>query len=71
VSERRGSYTDTIDEQWALIEPIVSVWEAAHPSVSGHSGRCEMRRIVDAIFYQTGRAASGACCRTVSRRPRR
>jgi transposase len=52
VSERRGYYTDTTDEQWALIEPVLLAWKAAHPSVSGHSGGYNYRRIVDAIFYQ-------------------
>ncbi|WP_369125696.1 transposase, partial [Catenulispora rubra] len=52
MSERRGYYTDTTDEQWALLEPLVTAWKAKHPSVSGHQGRYPMRRIVDAIFYQ-------------------
>lgn len=52
VSERRGYYTDTTDEQWALVEPVITAWKARHPSVSGHDGRYPMRAIVDAIFYQ-------------------
>jgi transposase len=52
VGEREGYWTDTTDEQWALIEPVLLAWKAAHPSVSGHSGRYGYRRIVDAIFYQ-------------------
>lgn len=52
MSERRGYYTDTTDEQWSLIEPVITAWKVQHPSVSGHSGRYEMRAIVDAIFYQ-------------------
>jgi len=52
VSERERYYTDTTDEQWALIEPVLLAWKAAHPSVSGHSGSYDYRRIVDAIFYQ-------------------
>jgi transposase len=52
VSERRGYYTDTTDEQWALVEPMIAAWKARHPSVSGHDGRYPMRAIVDAIFYQ-------------------
>jgi transposase len=31
---------------------VITAWKAAHPSVSGHCGRYEMRAIVDAIFYQ-------------------
>jgi transposase len=52
VSQRRGYYTDTTDEQWALVEPVIVAWKARHPSVSGHDGRYPMRAIVDAIFYQ-------------------
>ncbi|MFE2448935.1 IS5 family transposase [Streptomyces sp. NPDC021218] len=52
MSERRGYYTDTTDEQWALIEPVITAWKAAHPSVSGHAGRYEMRAIVNALLYQ-------------------
>lgn len=52
MSEHRGYYTDTTDEQWALIEPLLIGWKAGHRSVSGHSGRYPLRRIVDAIFYQ-------------------
>lgn len=52
MSERRGYYTDTTDEQWALVGPVITAWKAQHPSVSGHGGRYEMRAIVDAIFYQ-------------------
>lgn len=52
MSGRHGYYTDTTDEQWALIEPVIVAWKAQHPSVSGHAGRYRMRAIVDAIFYQ-------------------
>jgi transposase len=52
VSERRGYYTDTTDEQWALIEPVIAAWKAQHSSVSGHTGRYTMRGIVDALIYQ-------------------
>ena len=52
MNERRGYYTDTTDEQCSLIEPVVTACKAAHPSVSGHCGRYEMRAIVDAIFDQ-------------------
>jgi len=52
MSERRGYYTDTTDERWALIEPVITAWKAQHLSVAGHTGRYHMRAIVDAIFYQ-------------------
>jgi len=32
---------------------VITAWKAAHPSVSGHQGRYEMREIVNAIFYQS------------------
>ena len=52
MSKRRGYYTDTTDEQWALIGPVITAWKVQHPSVSGHAGRYEMRAVVDASFYQ-------------------
>jgi transposase len=52
VSERKRYRSDLSDERWALIEPVVTAWKAAHPSVSGHQGRYEMREIVNAILYQ-------------------
>lgn len=50
--ERRGYPSDLTDERWALIEPVITAWKAAHPSVSGHQGRYAMREIINAIFYQ-------------------
>ncbi|MGR8008159.1 transposase [Streptomyces hypolithicus] len=44
--------SDVSDEQWALVEPVISAWKAGHPSVSGHQGRYAMREIVNAILYQ-------------------
>ncbi len=35
VSERKPYHTDLYDEQWALVEPVTTAWEAAQPSVSG------------------------------------
>lgn len=51
--ERRGYPSDLTDERWSLIEPMLSAWKAAHPSVSGHQGRYAMREIINAIFYQS------------------
>lgn len=50
--ERRGYPSDLTQERWALIEPVITAWKAAHPSVSGHQGRYAMREIINAIFYQ-------------------
>lgn len=44
--------SDVSDEQWVLVEPVITAWKAAHPSVSGHQGRYAMREIVNAILYQ-------------------
>src|SRR3954447_4950982 len=52
VSERKRYPSDLSDERWALIEPVITAWKAAHPSVSGHQGAYEMREIVNAILYQ-------------------
>jgi transposase len=52
VTERKLYPSDLTDAQWALIEPVITAWKAAHPSVSGHEGGYEMREIVNAIRYQ-------------------
>lgn len=52
MSERKPYKTDLSDAQWALIEPVIVAWKAAHPSVSGHQGRYEMREIVNALLYR-------------------
>ncbi|WP_369408825.1 transposase [Herbidospora mongoliensis] len=52
VTERKPYLSDLSDAQWALIEPVVTAWKAAHPSVSGHQGNYELREIVNAIRYQ-------------------
>jgi transposase len=52
VSERKRYPSDLTDERWALIEPVISAWKAAHRSVSGHQGGYEMREIINAILYQ-------------------
>ncbi|MFD8530507.1 IS5 family transposase [Streptosporangium canum] len=52
MSERKPYPSDLSDERWALIEPVITAWKAAHPSVSGHQGAYEMREIINAILYQ-------------------
>jgi transposase len=51
VSDRKPYPSDLSDAQWDLIRPVITAWKAAHPSVSGHAGRYEMREIVNAIRY--------------------
>jgi transposase len=53
VNERKRYPSDLTDERWALIEPVITAWKAAHRSVSGHQGGYEMREIVNAILYQS------------------
>jgi transposase len=48
VSERKPCKNDLSDEQWALVEPVIIAWKAAHASVSGHQGRYAMREMVNA-----------------------
>ncbi|MFB9720519.1 IS5 family transposase [Planobispora longispora] len=52
MTERKSYPSDLTDAQWALIEPVLTAWKAAHPSVSGHKGNYELREIVNAIRYQ-------------------
>ncbi|MFF5113605.1 transposase [Streptosporangium sp. NPDC000509] len=52
MSERKPYPSDLSDEQWALIEPVITAWKAAYRSVSGHQGNYAMREIVNAILYQ-------------------
>ncbi|MFF4776364.1 transposase [Microtetraspora fusca] len=53
MSKRKPYPSDLSDERWALIEPMITAWKAAHPSVSGHQGGYHMREIVNAILYQS------------------
>ncbi|MGP4087827.1 transposase [Streptomyces sp. KR55] len=53
--------SDLSDEQWALIEPVITAWKDRHRSVSGHQGAYEMREIVNAILYQSRTGCQWAC----------
>lgn len=53
VSERKPYQGDLTDEQWALIEPVLTAWKNRHRSVSGHHGRYSLREIVNSILYQS------------------
>ncbi|WP_328826885.1 transposase [Streptomyces ureilyticus] len=52
MSERKPYKTDVSDEQWALVEPVITAWKAAHPSASGHQGRFAMPEIVNGLLYE-------------------
>ncbi|MGW3731117.1 IS5 family transposase, partial [Streptomyces sp. NPDC000851] len=52
MSMRKPYPSDLTNEQWELVEPVITAWKARHPSVSGHQGKYAMREIVNAILYQ-------------------
>ncbi|MEN3583258.1 IS5 family transposase [Streptomyces sp. ZYX-F-203] len=52
MSMRKPYPSDLTDEQWELVEPVITAWKARHPSVSGHQGKYAMREIVNATLYQ-------------------
>ncbi|MDQ0772988.1 transposase [Streptomyces aurantiacus] len=59
MSDRKPYSSDVSDEQWALVEPVITAGKAGHPSVSGHQGRYAMREIVNAILYQNRSGCQG------------
>lgn len=51
----RGPYpSDLSDEHWVLIEPMITAWKQARVarSATGVPGACDLREVVNAIFYQ-------------------
>ncbi|MFJ8932096.1 IS5 family transposase [Streptomyces sp. NPDC102364] len=54
MSEREPYPSDLTDERWALIEPAITAWkqERVGRSATGDPGSCDLREIVNAIFYQ-------------------
>ncbi len=52
MQTRKPCPSDLSDEAWELIGPVLDSWKARHPSVSGHTGRYDLREIVNAILYQ-------------------
>jgi hypothetical protein len=52
--EREPYPSDSADEQWAVIEPMITAWkqDRVARSVTGDPGSCDLREIVNAIFYQ-------------------
>ncbi|MEU4206114.1 IS5 family transposase [Streptomyces sp. NPDC026294] len=52
MSGRNPYPSDLTDEQWQLVEPVISAWKAEHPSATSHQGKYEMREIVNTILYQ-------------------
>ncbi|MEU7835959.1 MULTISPECIES: hypothetical protein [unclassified Nonomuraea] len=43
MSGRKPYPSDSSDERWVLIEPVIAAWKATHPAVSGHQGGYVMR----------------------------
>ena len=52
--ERESYPSDLADEQWALIEPMITAWkrERVARSATRNPGGCDLRNVVNAIFYQ-------------------
>lgn len=52
--EREPYLSDLSDEQWALIEPMITAWkqDRVARSATGDPGSCDLREIVNGIFYQ-------------------
>jgi transposase len=52
--ERRPYPSDLSDEQWPLIEPMITAWkqDRVGRSATGDPGACDLREVVNAIFYQ-------------------
>ncbi|WSF73878.1 IS5 family transposase [Streptomyces decoyicus] len=52
--EREPYPSDLADGQWALIEPVITAWkqDRVARSANGDLGACDLREVVNAIFYQ-------------------
>ncbi|WP_153547173.1 transposase [Streptomyces sp. RB17] len=52
--EREPYPSDLSDEQWMLIEPMITAWkqDRVARSATGDPGACDLREVVNAIFYQ-------------------
>ncbi|MFF1297497.1 MULTISPECIES: IS5 family transposase [unclassified Streptomyces] len=52
--DRRPYPSDLSDESWALIEPMITAWkqDRVRRSATGDPGTCDLREVVNAIFYQ-------------------
>lgn len=52
--EREPYLSDLSDGQWALIEPMITAWKQGRVarSATGDPGSCDLREVVNAIFYQ-------------------
>ncbi|MGW7824670.1 IS5 family transposase [Streptomyces puniciscabiei] len=55
--------SDLAGEQWALIEPMITAWrqEMAARSATGDPGSCDLREVVNAIFYQDRTGSQWRC----------
>lgn len=51
---REPYLSDLSDGQWALIEPMITAWKQGRVarSATGDPGSCDLREVVNAIFYQ-------------------
>ncbi|WAU81414.1 hypothetical protein O1Q96_17455 [Streptomyces sp. Qhu-G9] len=44
---------------------MITTWQAARPSVSGHQGKCAVREIANAILYQSRTGSFRGCARVL------
>lgn len=65
--EREPYPSDLSDEQWVLIEPVITAWQqdCAGRSATGDLGICGLREVVNAIFYQGRTGCQWRCLPTV------
>lgn len=52
--EREPYPSDLSDEQWALIEPMITAWkqDRVSRSATGDPGSCDLREVVNVLLYQ-------------------
>lgn len=52
--DREPYPSDLSDEQWALLKPMITGWkqDRVARSATGDPGSCDLREVVNAIFYQ-------------------
>ncbi|MFJ2873271.1 transposase [Streptomyces sp. NPDC087298] len=50
---RRQYLCNLWDEQWSLIESVITAWKNQHRSVKDYPGKYARREIANAILYQS------------------
>lgn len=59
--EREPYPSDLSDAQGALIEPMITAWkqDRVARSATGDPGSCDLKEVVNAIFYQNRTGCQG------------